>query len=99
MDTLHAAGLADSDVAAWRAARPDLDGDYAPDAEDTSGFLLPGADLLARLPAKPDRSEDEQGAATDIKAALDDVRDRFLRRHTRPLYADLTNNGTRAVRA
>src|SRR3954470_608174 len=86
MDTLH-------------AAPPALDGDYGADAEEASAFLLQGADLIGRLPAKPDRSEREQAAASEIHAALGEVRDRFLRRHTRALYADLTAHGTKAVRA
>jgi thioesterase DpgC len=81
------------------AARPELDGDYPRDAEEASAFLLQGADLIGRLPPKPDRSEREQATATEVHAALGEVRDRFLRRHTRALYADLTNQGTRAVRA
>jgi thioesterase DpgC len=91
--------FSDSDVAAWREARPDLEGDLGADGEAASAFLLRGADLLARLPERPARSEAEQRAATEVMAALDEVRDRFLRRHTRALYAELTGNGTRAVRA
>jgi thioesterase DpgC len=80
-------------------AEPSLDGDYAADAEAASAFFLQGADLVGQVPAKPDRSESEQRTVSDIMAALDGVRDRFLRRHVRALYADLTGNGTKAVRA
>src|SRR3954470_17514075 len=97
--TLHAAGLPETEVAAWHDARPGPAGDYEADAEAASAFLEQGADLVGRLPARPDRSDAEQAAAADIKAALDEVRDHFLRRHVRALYADLTGNGTRAVRA
>jgi len=78
---------------------PSLDGDFEAAAEAASAYFLRGADLVGQVPAKPDRSESEQRAVTDIMAALDGVRDRFLRRHVRALYADLTGNGTKAVRA
>src|SRR3954447_9764019 len=97
--TLHAAGLSEAEVAAWHDARPALDGDYETDREAASAFFLRGADLVGRLPAKPDRSAAEQAAAADVKGALDEARDRFLRRYVRALYADLTENGTKAVRA
>src|SRR4051812_17271003 len=97
--TLHAAGLAESEVAGWHDARPALGGDLDADAEEASAFFLRGADLVGRLPPKPERSAAEQAAVDEIKAASDDERDRFLRRHTRALYAELTADGTQAVRA
>src|SRR4051812_24761210 len=97
--TLHAAGLAEAEVAGWHDARPALGEELDADAEAASGFFLRGAALVARLPPKPDRAAGEQAAVDEIKAAADDVRDRFMRRHTRGLYAQLTANGTQAVRA
>src|SRR4051794_19303909 len=97
--TLHAAGLAESEVAAWHDARPALGGGLRADAGGGRAFFLRGADMIARLPPKSDRSAGEQAAVDEIKAAADDVRDRFLRRHTRALYAELTADGTQAVRA
>ena len=88
-------------MAAWQAAARNSTATTAATRSAASAFLLQGADLVGQVPAKPDRSESEQRAVAEIKAALDDVRDRFLRRHMRALYADLTGNGThgRARRA
>src|SRR3954471_19564153 len=102
--TRHNRGMAldlfsESDVAAWRDARPELAGDLGADAEPAAAFFRRGADLIARLPERPARSEAEQAAAAEVMAAPDEPRDRFLPRHTRALYAELTANGTQAVRA
>jgi thioesterase DpgC len=78
---------------------PALEGDYEHDAGEASAYLLNAADDLGRLPPKPERSEREQAEATAILAALDATRDAFLARHTRALYADLTDNGTKGLRA
>src|SRR4051794_11286921 len=78
---------------------PALAGDYEHDAGEASAFLLRAADDLGRLPAKPERSEEEQREAEAILATLDAPRDAFLARHTRALYADLTDNGTSGLRA
>src|SRR3954468_6804960 len=78
---------------------PALTGDLDADAQAAGAFLLRGADLVGRLPARPSRSETEQSDVDAIMRALDDVRERYLRRHTRALYAELTDNGTKAVRA
>jgi (3,5-dihydroxyphenyl)acetyl-CoA 1,2-dioxygenase len=78
---------------------PALTGDLDGDAHEAGAFLLRGADLVGRAPARPSRSAAEQRDVEAVMAALDDVRERFLRRHTRALYAELTGNGTKAVRA
>ncbi len=57
------------------------------------------ADDLAGLPTKPQRDEREQAEASEILASLDATRDKFLTRHTRALYGDLTKNGTDGLRA
>src|SRR4051794_35106487 len=78
---------------------PALTGDLDADAYEAGGFLARGADLVGRVPARPDRSAAEQRDVDAIVRALDAVRERFLRRHTRALYAELTHDGTKAVRA
>ena len=86
-------------IDAWVQTRPEFGREYERDASEASGFLLRGADLLGRLPAKPRRSDSEQHEATWIIAELDATRDAFLTRHTHALYADLTAQGTSALRA
>jgi thioesterase DpgC len=78
---------------------PALDGDFEHDAGEASAYLLRAADDLGRLPAKPERTESEQAEAATILGALDATREAFLVRHTRALYADLTENGTHGLRA
>ena len=74
-------------IDSWAGTRPEFDRDFEQDAGNATAYLLHGLDLLGRLPAKPDRSEDEQGDAQRILQTLDEVRDAFLTRHTRALYA------------
>jgi hypothetical protein len=47
-------------IDAWEETRPRFDRDYQHDAGNATAYLLHGADLLGRLPAKPERSEREQ---------------------------------------
>ena len=86
-------------IDSWAGTRPEFDRDFEHDVGNATAYLLYGLDLLGRLPAKPDRTEDEQRDAERILQALDVVRDAFLTRHTRALYAELTNDGSSAVRA
>jgi (3,5-dihydroxyphenyl)acetyl-CoA 1,2-dioxygenase len=80
-------------------APPTLAGDFAADAAEASAFLLQGADEVGRYGEPAARTEAERREVETIKADLDDVRERFLRRHTRALYAELTDNGAQAMRA
>src|SRR6478736_4284625 len=78
---------------------PALAGDYEHDADAAGAYFERPADDLASLPPKPQRDEREQAQASEILVALDATRDRFLTRHTRALYSDLTKNGTDGLRA
>src|SRR5262249_19262221 len=78
---------------------PALRGDFPTDAADAGAFLLQAADLVGRYGEPAGRSEAERREVEEIKGAQDDVRERFLRRHTRALYAELTDNGAEAMRA
>jgi thioesterase DpgC len=86
-------------IDSWAGTRPEFDRDFDADAGNATAYLLHGLDLLGRLPAKPGRSEQEQHDATRILGVLDEVRDAFLATHAHALYAALTDNGTRALRA
>jgi thioesterase DpgC len=57
-----------------------------------------GEELLARLPARPDRSESEARAAAALRTALDARRAWFLREHVEAVYEALTDRLRRAVR-
>jgi len=96
--TLRSAGLGEQAVTAWLAAVPPRTGDYYVDRPRFSRFWQLGADLLARLPRKPARSEAEADAATAILAAGREQREHFLAAHCETLYDDLTKQRSRFVR-
>ena len=86
-------------VSSWAAARPEVTRDFQHDADGHSKFWLKGYDLLAALPDKPQRTPDEAGAAETILTTGHASREAFLRKHVQALYAALTRNQTRHVRA
>ncbi len=95
---LAAAGLSLAEVDAWRAGEPEPAAPFDAASRATCAHLVLGERLLARLPARPDRNDAEAGAATLLKAALDDVRSRFLRAHADAVYAALTDDLRRPIR-
>jgi thioesterase DpgC len=95
---LEAAGLSPTEIAAWEESRPAGDRDFAAAARDSSGYLTQGERLLARLPARSDRTDVEAEAATRLKAALDAERVRFLRDHAEDVYVALTDDLRLAIR-
>src|ERR1700689_3925554 len=56
-DTFSRAGLPRETVAAWLASGGALAGDYRRDSENVSRQWRIGAELLAKLPPKPKRSQ------------------------------------------
>src|SRR5579885_3065870 len=89
---LERAGLGTEAAAGWLSSEPDLSGDYRLDAAASSHFWLAGADLLAKLPAKPRRNAAEAAAAAAIADATRAARDRFLAAHVETLYRTLTKS-------
>lgn len=92
------AGLSPSDVAAWEETAPKDGADFGADAHASAEFLTHGERLLARLPPRRDRSENEAEAAAHLTKILDGERARFMRAHTADVYAALTDDLRRAVR-
>ncbi|HZO61686.1 MAG TPA: enoyl-CoA hydratase/isomerase family protein [Gaiellaceae bacterium] len=95
---LEAAGLSPAEIAAWEESRPSGGEGFAEAARLCSDHLAAGERLLARLPARPDRSETEAEAAARLREALDAERVRFLRAHAEDVYLALTDGLRRAVR-
>jgi len=95
---LEAAGLPSAEVDAWRASAPIRAASFDEAAAATSAHLVRGGELLDRLPARPDRNDDEEAAASALRAALDAERARFLRAHVDAVYDALTDGLRRAVR-
>ena len=91
--------IATGAVASWAATRPEVTRDFQYDVDGHSKFWLKGYDLLAALPEKPQRTAEQTRAADTILTTGRESREAFLRKHVQPLYAALTKNQTRFVRA
>ena len=80
------AGLPRGTVAAWLESSGVLNGDYGRDSENFSRQWRIGAELIAKLPRKPDRSEAQAAAATAILQRDRAARETFLGAHTSTRY-------------
>ena len=106
MSGLIAAGLPASDVTRWRVAQPSFTepgkasgANLPPEAETLRVYVERGHDLTARLPGKPARTPGEQAAAGTVHNALRHARLEFLRAYAALIYAQLTDNYCRSLRA
>jgi len=95
---LRAAGLGDSEIAAWIAAERSGTADYDSDCARYSQFWGRSGDLVSRLPPKPARSAAETAAAEAIFALAREHRERFLTAHGEAVYERLTHARTRFMR-
>jgi thioesterase DpgC len=95
---LEQAGLSPTEIADWEESRPAGGTEFAAAARESSEYLTRGEQLLARLPARADRTEAEAEAAARLKAALDGERVRFLRDHAEDFYVALTDDLRLAIR-
>jgi len=86
------AGLPRDAVAAWLGDEYPLTGDYRHDVEQASRRWRIGADLLALLPPKQARSDEQAAAAAAIPERERGSRQMFLDRHAETLYRRLTDN-------
>jgi (3,5-dihydroxyphenyl)acetyl-CoA 1,2-dioxygenase len=86
------AGLPRDAVAAWLEDEHPLAGDYRRDGEQASQRWRIGADLLALLPPKQARSNEQAAAAAVILELERASRRDFLDRHVETLYRRLTDN-------
>jgi thioesterase DpgC len=91
--------IATDAVASWSTARPEVTEDFQRDADGHSTFWQKGYELLAALPEKPKRNPEQARAAETILTAGRETRETFMRRHAAAVYAALTGNQTRFVRA
>ncbi len=95
---LDQAGLPDELLAAWLASDDTLSADFRRDCESFSRRWEIGAELLARLPAKPARSQAHIAAAAAIFARDRAARAKFLDAHVETLYRRLTADFTKFKR-
>jgi thioesterase DpgC len=97
-DVFDRAGLPRDGIAAWHAGDEAVSGDYRRDAENFSRQWRIGAELLAKLPAKPARAAAQAAAATAILQRDRDARQKFLLAHAETIYRHLTHDLTKFVR-
>jgi thioesterase DpgC len=97
-DALRIAGFAEADWQQCLAAEPDHPAAFTADCKRFSEFWTRAADLIAKLPAKPKRSESEKAAAALLQERTRGARVRFLRRHVDDVYDALTARRSRFVR-
>jgi enoyl-CoA hydratase/carnithine racemase len=89
---LEAAGLSEHDVTAWRSATPTTLGSFPAAARASCDFLTRGEELLGRLPARGERSDTEQAAASELVAFLNGARADFMRAYASDVYGALTDD-------
>ncbi len=97
-DVLSHAGLPHDAVAAWHACDGISTGDYRRDAENFARQWRIGAELLARLPAKPSRSPAERAAASRLLDRDRAARENFLAAHAEAIYRRVTADFTKFIR-
>jgi (3,5-dihydroxyphenyl)acetyl-CoA 1,2-dioxygenase len=95
---LLTAELPERALAAWRTAEPKETDTLAEDRLSYATFWDLSQRLLAHLPAKPARADQQAKAAEAIHQAARDARERFLRAHVASVYAELTQELSHFVR-
>lgn len=82
-----------SDVEQWEASAPALSGRFDDDAKILSEYWRAGEELIAALPARPDRAEHAQAIADRVFEQARGLRIRFMDVHADAVYDDLTEGG------
>jgi thioesterase DpgC len=82
----------------WRGAEPAIATDFATDRRLFGEFWRLSAELIARLPPKPQRNDMQAKAAGFIHERARSARARFLQAHVGELYNGLTHNLQRFLR-
>src|SRR5262245_31641881 len=86
------AGLPVKSAVAWHESGFRVTGSFKRDAAAGSKYWRVGADLIAKLPGKPQRSVEQKLAADIILSACRHAREDFLQRHADTIYRKLTGN-------
>jgi len=97
-DVLARLGYSEDDIRGWSAGPPRAGMGWERDREAFTGFWAVSARLLAKLPAKAQRSPAEQTAAQALLDAARARREAFLAAHVGGVYDLLTDRRTRFVR-
>jgi thioesterase DpgC len=97
-DVLTRAGLPRDGIVAWLANGGAPGSDFGRDSEDSSQQWRIGAELLAKLPGKPARSEVQAAAAEAILTRDRAAREKFLAAYAGKIYRRLTGDLTKFIR-
>ena len=92
------AGLPAKSAAAWHKTGLRVIGNFERDAVAGSKYWRAGAGLLAKLPKKPKRSDEQKLAADIIISSCRRAREDFLQRHAEIVYRKITGNLANFVR-
>jgi len=93
MECLQAAGLRLKPAAAWtKLGPPRFIGSFKRDVATAGKIWRGGAELLAKLPKKPQRSPEQRAAAEFILSGCRRTREDFLEHHAAAIYRKLTRN-------
>ena len=93
VDCLRDAGLPVKAATAWTKLSPlGFSGNFKRDAAAGAKVWKAGADLLTKLPKKPQRSPPQHAAADSILSTCRCAREAFLKRHVEAVYRKLTKN-------
>jgi thioesterase DpgC len=95
---LPLAGLPAAALQRWQAAEPDATADFAGDCRRYTAYWRLARELLANLPAKPERNAEQASAAEAIHQKARAARQRFLARHAASVYETLTQNCSKFLR-
>src|SRR4029079_6514244 len=91
-EILRRGGLPAKSAGAWIKALPRVAGSLKRDAAAAAKFWRAGDVLLAKLPKKARRTQEQQSAAEVILAACRRHREDFLKKHADAIYRRLTKN-------
>jgi len=95
---LSLAGLPSAALQKWQTAEPDSVGGFASDCPRYMTYWRLSRELLACLPAKPARNQEQRRAAEEIQQKARASRQRFLRQHAASVYEALTQNYSKFLR-
>src|SRR6201996_2440800 len=95
---MNNAGLPPATFQKWQTAEPVVTGDFAGDCRSFSAYWQLARELLANLPAKPARSDEQAKGAETIHQQARAARQRFLSRHVVSVYEKLTQNYSKFLR-
>ena len=91
-------GVSPASFQKWQTAEPDSTDDFASDCRRYTAYWRLARELLASLPARPGRNEEQATVAETIQQKARAARQRFLAQHAASVYQALTQNYSKFLR-